>query len=183
MSRMRRALPISLLVIALTSTADSQATGDARQAISCASLAGLKLDNTTITGAIPVPAGSRDVSHCRVLGRIDKEITFTALLPDRWNGSFFGGGAGGFAGTSENQAQASLNLGFATAGSDPPSCRFGLATLPACTDDRPAVSCVTSAQRAGGRCVRILNAPSTTARATSTRPAATDAGDCLMAGS
>jgi hypothetical protein len=89
MSRMRRALPISLLVIALTSTADSQATGDARQAISCASLAGLKLDNTTITGAIPVPAGSRDVSHCRVLGRIDKEITFTALLPDPWNGSFF----------------------------------------------------------------------------------------------
>jgi feruloyl esterase len=122
MSRMRRALPTSLLVIGLASAAHSQvapaARGETRPTMSCASLAALKLDNTAITGAIPVPADSRDVSHCRVLGRIDKEINFTALLPDRWNGAFFGGGAGGFAGTSENQAQASLNLGFATAGTD-----------------------------------------------------------------
>ena len=40
-----------------------------------------------------VAARDKDVAHCRVLGRIDTEINFTALLPDRWNGNFFGGGA------------------------------------------------------------------------------------------
>jgi hypothetical protein len=79
---MRRA-GTSLLVIALTSVAHSQvapsASGETRPAMSCASLAGLKLGNATIAEATTVPAGSRDVSHCCVLGRIDKEINFTAL--------------------------------------------------------------------------------------------------------
>lgn len=119
---MSRSLAMFVLGLALGSPSHarlgSPAPGGTSPAVDCASLATFKVQNVVITGAAPVPAGSRDVAHCRVLGRIDTEINFTALLPDRWNGNFFGGGAGGFAGTVENQAQFSLNLGFATAGTD-----------------------------------------------------------------
>ena len=51
--------------------------------------------------------------HCRVSGVIDKEIRFTELLPDRWNERLFAGGGGGFVGSVQNQAVASVNFGYA----------------------------------------------------------------------
>jgi Tannase and feruloyl esterase len=57
-------------------------------------------------------------AHCRVEGTIGSEIRFRLLLPDAWNRKFLMGGGGGYVGTIDNQAQASVNLGFATAGTD-----------------------------------------------------------------
>ncbi|PYR07992.1 MAG: hypothetical protein DMG00_16040 [Acidobacteria bacterium] len=49
---------------------------------------------------------------------IGAEIKFTLLLPNEWNGKFFMGGGGGFVGTVQNSAQSTVNLGYATAGTD-----------------------------------------------------------------
>src|SRR5207248_1106950 len=46
------------------------------------------------------------------------EIKFTLLLPNEGNGKFFMGGGGGFVGTVQNSAQSTVNLGYATAGTD-----------------------------------------------------------------
>ena len=35
-------------------------------------------------------------AHCRVLGRISKEIHFEILLPNKWNERFLMSGGGGF---------------------------------------------------------------------------------------
>jgi hypothetical protein len=78
------------------------------------------VENVQITTAVavPTPAGAVKVAHCRVSGVIDKEIRFTELLPDRWNERFFAGGGGGFAGALDNHARTSVNLGYATVGTD-----------------------------------------------------------------
>jgi feruloyl esterase len=68
------------------------------------------------TGAV-VPNRVR-AAHCRVEGTIGSEIKFRLLLPDAWNRKFLMGGGGGYVGTIDNQAQASVNLGFATVGTD-----------------------------------------------------------------
>lgn len=120
---MQRPLAVLALACLLATTVSSESRqtvppAQGSPSIPCATLEALKLQDVAITGAASVAAGIRDVAHCRVAGRIDKEINFAVLLPDRWNGSFFGGGEGGFAGTVENQARPNLNLGFATAGTD-----------------------------------------------------------------
>src|SRR5206468_4954120 len=51
-------------------------------------------------------------------GVIGSEIQFRLLLPDTWNGKFLMGGGGGFVGSIENQAQGTVNAGFATVGTD-----------------------------------------------------------------
>ena len=87
----------------------------------CAALTTLKLPDIKIAEATPVAAattGPIRVAHCRVNGVIGTEIRFSLLLPDTWNGKFMMGGGGGFVGTVQNQAQASLNLGYATVGTD-----------------------------------------------------------------
>ena len=68
------------------------------------------------TGAV-VPNRVR-AAHCRVEGTIGSEIRFRLLLPDVWNHKFLMGGGGGYVGTIDNQAQAAVNLGFATVGTD-----------------------------------------------------------------
>jgi feruloyl esterase len=89
--------------------------------IECASLGQVSLANVRITESTAVGAtekGPVTVAHCRVSGIIDTEIRFTALLPDRWNERLFAGGGGGFVGSVENQAGNSVNLGYATIGTD-----------------------------------------------------------------
>src|SRR4029078_10890708 len=98
------ALLPSVLLILLAGgpqVAAQDAGGPARR-LDCTALTGLQLTNARITEAAAMPVRatcSIKVSHCRVSGVIDKEIRFTALLPDRWNQRFFGGGGGGFAGS------------------------------------------------------------------------------------
>ena len=89
----------------------------------CAAMASLRLPDVRITEAIavsksPLAGAEIKAAHCKVAGVIGKEIHFEVLLPDEWNGRFFMGGGGGFVGAVQNQAAASVNLGFATAGTD-----------------------------------------------------------------
>lgn len=89
--------------------------------VECGSLVALQLPNVRVTEAVAIPAAEKGpvtVAHCQVSGVIDKEIRFTELLPDRWNERFFAGGGGGFVGSVDNQAQASVNFGYATVGTD-----------------------------------------------------------------
>ena len=81
----------------------------------------LTLPDVKITEAVAVPAattGAIQAAHCRVTGVIGTEIQFSLLLPDDWNRKFLMGGGGGFVGTVQNQAQATVNAGYATAGTD-----------------------------------------------------------------
>jgi hypothetical protein len=87
----------------------------------CAGLTALKLPDIRIADATAVPAaatGAIRAAHCRVNGVIGTEIRFSLLLPDTWNRKFMMGGGGGFVGTVQNQAQATVNLGYATVGTD-----------------------------------------------------------------
>jgi tannase/feruloyl esterase len=87
----------------------------------CAGLTALKLPDVKISEAAAVPVattGAIRAAHCRVNGVVGSEIRFSLLLPDSWNGKFLMGGGGGFVGTVQNQAQASVNDGFATVGTD-----------------------------------------------------------------
>jgi len=101
--------------------ADAVASAASDPQVACAQLATLKLPDVTITAASPVAAasgGTVRVAHCKVDGVIGSEIRFSLLLPDTWNGKFLMGGGGGFVGTVDNQAVASVNLGYATVGTD-----------------------------------------------------------------
>src|SRR5262245_4348046 len=88
-------------------------------AADCAGLTSLKLPDVTITeAAAGAPASAIKVPHCRVAGVIGTEIRFSLLLPEQWNRKFVMGGGGGFVGSVQNQAQAVVNAGYATAGTD-----------------------------------------------------------------
>ena len=87
----------------------------------CAQLTQLKFPDIRVTEAVAVAApatGAIRVAHCRVSGVIGSEIKFTLLLPDAWNRKFLMGGGGGFVGRVDNQAQAVVNAGYATVGTD-----------------------------------------------------------------
>ncbi|HEY3137148.1 MAG TPA: tannase/feruloyl esterase family alpha/beta hydrolase, partial [Blastocatellia bacterium] len=103
---------------------------------SCEKLSDLKLANTTITAAQPVPAGAFTPpvgspepfkalpAFCRVTGVIkpisDSEIRFEVWMPvSGWNGKFQGIGNGGFAGSiSHLELAAATARGYATASTD-----------------------------------------------------------------
>jgi feruloyl esterase len=88
---------------------------------SCTQLTSLKLPDVKISEAVVVLAattGAVRAPHCKVSGVIGTEIKFALLLPDTWNQKFMMGGGGGFVGTIDNQAASSVNLGFATVGTD-----------------------------------------------------------------
>ena len=87
----------------------------------CAGLTSLTLPDIKIGEAVAVPAatsGEIRAAHCRVTGVIGTEIRFSLLLPDTWNGKFMMGGGGGFVGMIDNQANTTVNDGYATVGTD-----------------------------------------------------------------
>jgi feruloyl esterase len=120
-----RAIALLCLIVGGAPQADPgsprQAASSPQKHVECASLGELRLPNIRITEAAAIAApekGPITVAHCRVSGVIDTEIRFTELLPDRWNERLFAGGGGGFVGSVQNQAVASVNFGYATVGTD-----------------------------------------------------------------
>src|SRR6187399_731701 len=99
---MRRWLVFGLLAIGAVAPGVKASSPRA----SCESLLQLAVPNARITEAVAVPTSPANsgirVPHCRVSGVIDTEIHFAELLPDEWNGRFFAGGQGGFAGVVAN---------------------------------------------------------------------------------
>jgi feruloyl esterase len=103
-------------------------------AAGCESLAGLQLQDTTITAAATVPAGDFTPpgaaaaitglpEFCRVAGVIaptaDSSIGFEVWLPTQWNGRYLQSGNGGFAGAVPYAALGKgIARGYATAGTD-----------------------------------------------------------------
>jgi hypothetical protein len=57
-------------------------------------------------------------AHVEVKGAVGGHIRFELLLPDTWNERFVMGGGGGFVGTIQNSARYTVNLGYATVGTD-----------------------------------------------------------------
>ena len=87
----------------------------------CAQLTALRLPDVKISEAVAVAAattGAIRAAHCRVDGVTGTEIRFSLLLPDTWNGKLFMGGGGGFVGSIQNSAQSTVNVGYATVGTD-----------------------------------------------------------------
>ena len=87
----------------------------------CSHLVMLRFPDVRIAEAVTVPAattGAVRASHCKVTGVIGSEIRFALLLPDQWNHKFLMGGGGGYVGSIDNQAQAVVNSGYATVGTD-----------------------------------------------------------------
>jgi feruloyl esterase len=114
-------LSIAGLCAATAAAQDRHVTKSSRS--DCAALAATAFADVRITQAVAVaaPAAPRAairVAHCKVSGVIGKETRFELLLADDWNGRFFMGGAGGFAGAVENMARSSVNSGYATVGTD-----------------------------------------------------------------
>jgi feruloyl esterase len=103
-------------------------------AVTCESLAYLKLTYTTITAAQSIPAGTYTApdgevfanmpAFCRVAATLtptsDSEIGIEVWMPSSiWNGRFEGVGNGGYAGSIPYSAIApGLSLGYATVGTD-----------------------------------------------------------------
>ena len=119
MTRRRLLLGVFLACAASTVVGARQTASGGRMA--CDRVPSIELPDVKIAEAVALPAadaGPIRVAHCRVTGTIGTEIHFSLLLPDAWNGKFLMGGGGGFVGEVENQAQASVNAGYATAGTD-----------------------------------------------------------------
>jgi feruloyl esterase len=116
-------LALTLSVVAVAQSQKPAATTGLSSGMpkDCAGLAALKLPDVKISEAVAVPAattGAIRVPHCRVNGVIGTEIRFSLLMPEQWNRKFMMGGGGGFVGTVQNQAQTSVNEGYATVGTD-----------------------------------------------------------------
>src|SRR5688572_14203998 len=116
-------VPVLCLPLAAGAPAQSPPASPASR-MACSDVASLVLSDVKITESTAVPAAATGViraPHCRVTGAAGvpgKEVRFQLLLPDTWNGKFMMGGGGGYVGTLDNQARASVNEGFATAGTD-----------------------------------------------------------------
>ena len=127
---------VAVIAIALGATQASATT--------CASLAGLALDDTTITAAQAVPTGTYTApdgevfpglpAFCRVAATLtpssDSNIRIEVWLPSAgWNGKYEGTGNGGYAGTIiYNGLADGLQRGYAVANTD-------MGTAPATTLD------------------------------------------------
>lgn len=90
---------------------------------SCSELASLMLPDVRITEAVAIDSSQQasdpvKAPHCKVTGVIGKEIRFALLLPDDWNKRFLMGGGGGYVGQVQNQALWSVDMGYATVGTD-----------------------------------------------------------------
>jgi feruloyl esterase len=93
----------------------------ARPALACDALTSITLTDGKITSATEVesdPTRGIHAPHCKVGGVIGTEIHFEVLLPDAWNFSFLMGGGGGFVEGVSNDQAASVDAGYASAGTD-----------------------------------------------------------------
>jgi feruloyl esterase len=118
---MQRTLVVIIACIALGAATEQLLGAAQSERRGCSELVKLRLPDIRIDEAVAVPAASSGVvraAHCRVSGVIGTEIRFAVLLPDDWNQKFFMGGGGGFVGSVQNSAVTTVNLGFATAGTD-----------------------------------------------------------------
>jgi feruloyl esterase len=82
----------------------------------------LRLPDVVLESATPEGRDTKQnpeaVDYVNVKGIIGGNNRFELLLPERWNGRFVMGGGGGFVGTVQNSARGSVNLGYATVGTD-----------------------------------------------------------------
>jgi feruloyl esterase len=120
---MRTSLPATgvFLLLAPLAAAQPATAPTARPALSCDALTSLALPDGKITSAIEVgsdPTRGIHAPHCKVGGVIGTEIHFEVLLPDAWNFSFLMGGGGGFVEGVSNDQAASVDAGYASAGTD-----------------------------------------------------------------
>ena len=83
--------------------------------MACETLKNLDLPDVKILEAQTVEDGT---AHCKILGRISKEIHFELLLPESWNERFLMSGGGGFSGSIQNGGKSRLKDGYACAGTD-----------------------------------------------------------------
>lgn len=83
----------------------------------CANVKEISLPDVTID---KVESLENPVLHCKLTGKIGREIGFSVWLPVNWNNKFLMGGGGGFVGSIQNQALGlgALQRGYATAGTD-----------------------------------------------------------------
>jgi len=109
----KKILFITIFMGSVSIALSGQADSDSSPCIACEQLKELSLPDLTILEAKETAEG-----HCRVLGRISKEINFELLLPKSWNHRFLMGGGGGFVGTITNQFRYCVDAGFATVGTD-----------------------------------------------------------------
>ena len=109
----KKLLFVSIILGSVSIFLSAQTKSNSTPCILCEQLKELRLPDVTILEATETEEG-----HCRVLGRISKEINFELLLPRSWNNRFLMGGGGGFVGSITNQFRYSVDAGFATAGTD-----------------------------------------------------------------
>ena len=116
--------PILLLLaccVAAPTLVSAQTAPAGKPAMNCEALTSLALPDGKVTSATAVesdPTRGIHAPHCKVGGVIGTEIHFEVLLPDAWNFSFLMGGGGGFVEGVANDQAASVDAGYASAGTD-----------------------------------------------------------------
>src|SRR6266850_5636735 len=112
---MKRQLLVHLLLLCALATARADTTNH----ITIEELRQLRLPDVVLQSVEhKTPAAKNSKPHLEVTGVIGEHIHFELLLPDDWNERFVMGGGGGFVGTVQNMARYSVNLGYATVGTD-----------------------------------------------------------------
>lgn len=107
-------LPLALSVLVMLCVGRAYAAGARSPAVSCASLATLRLKHTQILNATHQDASSTLPAYCNVVGVIDERVSnqdpdhftygivFELNLPDKWVGRFEVTGGGGLDGSVSN---------------------------------------------------------------------------------
>jgi hypothetical protein len=112
----------SVLVCLVVLGGVARAGGQSTKHISIDDLRHLRLPDVVLESATPVAPDLQKNPHAAAYveakGVIGGNIRFELLLPDAWNGRFVMGGGGGFVGSVQNQAEYTVNGGYATAGTD-----------------------------------------------------------------
>jgi len=109
---MKRRLLLRLIFLSSFATV----LADASNHLSIEELQQVRFPEVTLESVKHVSTGAKP--HVEVKGIIGEHIQFELLLPDQWNERFVMGGGGGFVGTVQNMARFSVNLGYATVGTD-----------------------------------------------------------------
>jgi len=112
----------SVLVCLAVLCGVARAGGQSSHHITLEDLRHLRLPDVVLESAMAVSPDHQKNPHAatyvEVKGVIGGNIRFELLLPEAWNGRFVMGGGGGFVGTVQNSAEYSVNLGYATVGTD-----------------------------------------------------------------